>query len=77
MKSLARIDHFDFDDAALAASHGIYGMHAERAIADEPRHHYLSHWLHPFTLAEAHMLRQLVRALLLFCISVSFHMVIR
>jgi hypothetical protein len=78
MKSLTRIDDFDFDDAALASSYGIYGMHPERALTDEPRHHYLSHWLHPFTLAkEAHILRRPVRALLLFCISMSFHMEIR
>jgi hypothetical protein len=52
MESLARIDHFDFDDTALASSHGIYGVHAERAITDEPRHYSLSHWLHPFSMAE-------------------------
>jgi hypothetical protein len=37
MESLARIDYFDFDDSTFAAAHGIYGMHANRAIIDKPR----------------------------------------
>jgi hypothetical protein len=39
MESLGRIDHLDFDDTALASSHGIYGAYTEPAVTDEPRHH--------------------------------------
>jgi hypothetical protein len=38
MKPLACIDHFDFDDPAFAAAHGVDGMHADRAVIDRPRH---------------------------------------
>jgi hypothetical protein len=51
MESLACIDHFDFDDPAFAATHCVDGMHADRTIIDKPRHHQLSHWLHPFSVA--------------------------
>jgi hypothetical protein len=37
VEPLARIDYFDFEDSAFAAAYGIYGMHANRAIIDEPR----------------------------------------
>jgi len=39
VEPLARIDHFDFDDPAFAAAHGVDGMHADRALIDKPRHH--------------------------------------
>jgi hypothetical protein len=32
MEPLAGIDHFDFNDTALAAAHRVDGMHAEYAI---------------------------------------------
>ena len=54
MEPLARIDYFDFDDPAFAAAYGVDGMHADRAIIDKPRHHLLSHWLDPFSVAKKH-----------------------
>jgi hypothetical protein len=39
MEALASIDHFDFDNTALAPAHCIDGMYAYRAIIDKPRHY--------------------------------------
>jgi hypothetical protein len=52
VESLARIDHFDFDDTALAPAHAVNGMNADRTVIDKPRHQYLSHWLHPFVVTK-------------------------
>ena len=66
MEPLARIDYFDFDDPAFAAAHAVDGMHADRAVIDKPGHYYLSHWLHPFSVAKkAHAPRRLGCPLLL------------
>jgi hypothetical protein len=39
MEFLARIHHFDFDDPAFAAAHGVDGIHPDCAIIDKPRHY--------------------------------------
>ena len=45
MEALASIDLFNFDDTAFAPAHGIDGMHAKPAIANEPRNYLLGHSL--------------------------------
>ena len=44
MEALASIDLFNLDDTAFAPAHGIDGMHAKPAIANEPRNYLLSHF---------------------------------
>jgi hypothetical protein len=39
MESLATIDIFDLDDAALPLADSVDRMHAKAAITNEPRHH--------------------------------------
>jgi len=39
MEAFATIDFFNLDDTAFAPAHRIDGMHAESAVANEPRHH--------------------------------------
>ena len=43
MEALASIDLFNLDDTAFAPAHGIDGMHAKPAIANEPRNYLLGH----------------------------------
>jgi hypothetical protein len=47
MEALASIDLFNLDDTAFAPAHGIDGMHAKPAIANEPRNYLLSHYCPP------------------------------
>jgi hypothetical protein len=47
MDALACGDVLDFNNPAAPAAYSVDGLHADRAIANEPRHHYLSHRSHP------------------------------
>ncbi len=66
---LSPVSYFDFDDMAFAAADRVDGMHADRALIDKPRHHYLSHWTLPFRSRRKHTCqRHLGCALLLFAL---------
>jgi hypothetical protein len=43
MEALAAIDFFNLNDTAFSAAHGIDGVYAKPAIANEPRHYLLGH----------------------------------
>jgi hypothetical protein len=47
MDALAGVDVLDFNNPAAPTADSVDGVYAEPAVADEPRHHYLSHWLYP------------------------------
>jgi hypothetical protein len=38
MEPLARVDILDFNNPAALAAYSVDGVHAEPAVADEPRH---------------------------------------
>jgi hypothetical protein len=71
MDALAGVDVLDFNNPAAPTADSVDGVYAEPAVADEPRHHYLSHWLYPLfsSLAKEALLTQPFGAPLHFCIS--------
>jgi hypothetical protein len=54
MDALAQVDILDFDDSAASSAHGVDGVYAEPAIANEPRHDCLSHTEATFLSCDAH-----------------------
>jgi hypothetical protein len=74
MHTLASIDVLDLNKPAAPAAHGVDGVHAKAATANEPRHHDLSHYSAPNSRFHAgYVQRDLDCVLLLFCISVGSH----
>jgi hypothetical protein len=71
MKSLACIDHFDFDNTAFAAAHAVDSMHADRAIIDKPRHHQLSHWNALFWISKERTYQASRLRIVAYCITVG------
>ena len=43
METLTRVNVFNLDNPGPPPAQGVDSMHAEFAIANEPRHNYLSH----------------------------------